>query len=139
VAERINTVPNEQRIEFFETHYGFVYGWIVEHNDIPVAEINDPEYYDMFWTRWKVTPLISDASTMSALATDDFWASSSVRYRNKKLDVVTDSFTVCWFDYLPTSTVILRGYPVQMNQIRPSVMESLHLRYREFKRWWSFR
>src|SRR5688500_18027789 len=47
---------------------------IVERGGRPVAVLSDRQLEDMFWFRWRITPLVADA----AVTSDAFWSDTEI-------------------------------------------------------------
>ncbi|MCC6475173.1 MAG: hypothetical protein IT514_15680 [Burkholderiales bacterium] len=43
------------RFELIASSYGRIHGWYVEYEGQRIAELEDPQYADMFWESYKVT------------------------------------------------------------------------------------
>jgi len=76
---------------------------IVERGGRPVAMLSDPLLQDMFWFRWKITPLVADAAVTSG----DFWKDSEIGntlFRCKQSHAVAD--TAFWAGSNPVRAAV---------------------------------
>ena len=78
------------RIAIAEASYGRDFGWhVLSDHDEPLATLTDPQYADMFWNAYIVTPLNDHTITQ----TEDFWHPACHRIRNIAYpDFVVDTF-----------------------------------------------
>lgn len=78
------------RIAIVESNYGREFGWYVLSDcDEPLATLTNPQFADMFWTAYTVTPV--DGQTITQ--TERFWNEDCHRIRNIGYpDFVLESF-----------------------------------------------
>ena len=81
---------------------------VVEQDGRAVAVLSDPLIENMFWFRWKITPLFADV----AVASDAFWDNSKIEgtvFRCKQSDAIAD--TAFWAGSHPVrdGRLVLRG------------------------------
>lgn len=81
---------------------------VVERGGRAVALLSEPQFEDMFWFSWRITPLAADV----AVASDDFWADSeaeTIVFRCKHSNSV--AATAFWAGTNPErdGRLVLRG------------------------------
>jgi len=78
------------RIAIAEASYGRDFGWhVLSNRDEPLATLTDPQYAEMFWNSYIVTPLKGHVITQ----TEDFWYPDCHRIRNIGYpEIVVDTF-----------------------------------------------
>jgi hypothetical protein len=78
------------RIAIADASYGRDFGWhLLSARDEPLATLTDPQFADMFWTTYIVTPLDGHAITQ----TEGFWHPDCHRIRNIRYpNFVVDTF-----------------------------------------------
>ncbi len=60
--------------------------WLVELADCPIALLSEPQWLDMFWMSYRLTPLTEDPDTLSKLRDVEFWRACEglgVRFRHR--------------------------------------------------------
>ena len=81
---------------------------IVERGGRPVARLSDPQAEDMFWLRWRVTPLVDDAAVTSS----DFWSHEALahtRFRCAQSKALAAAAFWACSDPLRGGGLVLRG------------------------------
>jgi hypothetical protein len=81
---------------------------VVERGGRQVAVLSEPAFEDMFWYKWKITPLVAGV----AVASDEFWDDSEIDntvFRCKHTNAVAD--TAFWAGSNPVrdGRLVLRG------------------------------
>lgn len=72
-------LSHTERIAIANANYGRDYGWhVLSECDEPLATLTDPQYAEMFWTSYLVTPLDGHIATQ----TKAFWYPDCHRIRN---------------------------------------------------------
>jgi hypothetical protein len=66
--------------------------WFLEHAGVRLARLTEPNFAEMFWVQYRVTPM--PGVSWETLANSDLWvASDTVRFRNASTgDVAPDAF-----------------------------------------------
>jgi hypothetical protein len=81
---------------------------IVERDGRPVAVLSDPQFDDMFWFAWRITPLADDA----AVTSDAFWThghEATTVFRCKSSGAVAKTAFWAGADPVRGGRLILRG------------------------------
>jgi hypothetical protein len=69
---------------------------LVERNGRVFALLDDPEYFEMFWVKWRITPMTADPAKRSDALSESFWradkACSDTVLRCKKTGQVAGGF-----------------------------------------------
>ncbi|PHQ34000.1 hypothetical protein CEE69_16990 [Rhodopirellula bahusiensis] len=67
------------RFAIVDANYGREFGWhVLSDSDEPIATLTDPQFADMFWTAYTLTPVDGHAVTQS----EGFWHPDCHRIRN---------------------------------------------------------
>lgn len=93
-----NTIDMEQqrhfatdrglRLQVVRSNWGRDLGWFVELQGQRVALLTDPQWADMFWVSYLITPLTDDPGVRALLEKPEFWWSEDVRFRSRGIDFV---------------------------------------------------
>lgn len=108
-----------RRLRVFETNWGRDAGWSVEWQGRCVALLLDPRYADMFWDRYTVQWVTTDAAERKALESqeDCLWWGERLVYRNLELgEVVTTAFAA---GPPLDNEIVVRGLYVQQGEPWP--------------------
>ena len=66
--------------------YGPDYGWVIEVDGVPIGELTDPRWEDMFWVSYAIRIREGVDKRWEALKTNDFWRDdkwTQLSYRHK--------------------------------------------------------
>jgi hypothetical protein len=81
---------------------------VVERDGRAVAVLSEPLVEEMFWFRWKITPLVTDAPVTS----DDFWRDSELTnttFRCRASNALADTAFWAGSNPLRDGRLVLRG------------------------------
>jgi hypothetical protein len=81
----------------------------VEIDGRPVAHLDAPEYVDMFWQSWRITPTTADPALAADLLREQFWLDDSSRwtFRSRALGLAAPGPLVS--EFVAPARVSLRG------------------------------
>ncbi|HEV2292467.1 MAG TPA: hypothetical protein VGR35_01345 [Tepidisphaeraceae bacterium] len=65
------------RLRVWESGYGRSDGWDVELDGKPVAFMDEPQWEEMFWVSYRLTPTTDDPSLKERLLSESFWGANS--------------------------------------------------------------
>jgi len=74
------------RQRLIRSNYGRNCGWFVEGRGQRLATLTEPQWAEMFWTSYLITPLTEDPTALARLATPEFWWGEDVPFRNREFD-----------------------------------------------------
>jgi hypothetical protein len=115
-----------RRLEILATNYGRNAGWFVELNDRRVAILTDPEFFDMFWESYHVTPLTTDATESQRILTDrKWWLENRLVFRNRKFDEIADLAFPAGDVFTESGRIIMRGLYLVIDP--PNLWERIRL------------
>ena len=86
--------------------------WLVEMEGRPVALLSDPRWFDMFWTTYRMTPLIEDAATLAQLQDVEFWRtceSRGVKFRHRASAAISEYAFPGWDPFPEPGRIVMRG------------------------------
>jgi len=113
------------RIRYLETHYYDDHGWYVEKCGETIAELEDANRFEMFWTSYTVVPKTTNPKFLRLLRNDLFW--TDLQYRNRKFqDYCFHTIARCDL----TGGVILRSVP--WLSVDPTFVEYVIMHLRRF-------
>ncbi len=70
------------RQEICQSDFAREAGWWVEENGRCLARLSDPQYADMFWVSYAITPLSGDPAERAVILSEEFWRDRQLRFRS---------------------------------------------------------
>ena len=86
--QRLFAADRDLRLALARSNWGRDSDWFVEVRGQRVALLTDPQWAEMFWVSYLITPLTEDPAVRTLMETPDFWWSEDVEFRNRALDLV---------------------------------------------------
>ena len=88
-----STVLTRERLA--ETNHGRSEGWDLELAGRVVAHLDEPQWEDMFWVSYRITPTTDDADLAVRLLSEGFWRGDDwthLVFRSRILGLAADPF-----------------------------------------------
>jgi len=113
------------RLRMLESDFGRNAGWYVEIAGRRVAELTDPQFFDMFWVSYRVDLLTDDAEECSCILNDlNWWDQKELTFRNREFDTIAKNAFAGGSQPDPNRR-IMRGLYIDMDP--PNLFEELLL------------
>ncbi len=71
--ERKLALSYSERLRIWETNFGRDMGWLLEQHGETIALLTEPEWAEMFWVSYHITPLTQDPELLLQMQTKAFW------------------------------------------------------------------
>ncbi|NLE03237.1 MAG: hypothetical protein GX638_00340, partial [Crenarchaeota archaeon] len=95
-------------MELLKSNFGREYGWILELNGHPVAELDDCRHDDMFWYSYRITCRSKDDQAIAFNSVH--WEKNEFKFVNRITgDRVDQVIAGNAPDYISNGRVLLRG------------------------------
>jgi hypothetical protein len=100
----------ERRLQIFESDYGRMGGWHVEHNGFRIAVLSDPQFEDMFWDSYAIEPLSTDDhERCRLLESEEFWLEEEFTYRSRQFDEIAENAFPALTPFISPGRINMRG------------------------------
>jgi len=86
--------------------------WLVEIDGRPAALLSDPQWAEMFWTSYRMTPLTDAPETLAQLQDVEFWRACEtrgVKFRSRATSLVAEYAFPGWDPFPEPGRIVMRG------------------------------
>ena len=119
-------MPRLDRVLLEQTNHGRSEGWDVELDGRVIAYLDEPQWEDMFWVSYRITPVTDDAALAAQLLSEEFWRGEgwqSVRFRSRAVGLIAPNAFPAVGPLLAPARVNMRGLYLTTDSADPPASE----------------